>query len=75
MCFGGSGWNPLEDIKKLAADPVGTIASAIVNVSTGGLVGVKDGQLAPGVAVSAAKEGVLVQNLVLVWSVVGVYFL
>ena len=56
MCFGG--WNPIEDVKKLAADPVGTITSAIVNASTGGLVGVKDGQLAPGVAVSAAKEGV-----------------
>ena len=58
MCFGGGGWNPLEDIKKLTEDPVGTITSAIVNASTGGLVGVKDGQLAPGVAVSAAKEGV-----------------
>lgn len=55
---GGGSWDPLEDVKKLATDPVGTITSAIVNLSTGGLVGVEDGQLTQGVAVTAAKEGV-----------------
>ena len=56
MC--GGGWNPAKDVANLVKDPVGTIASAIVNVGTGGLVGVEDGKLTQGVAVTAAKEGV-----------------
>ena len=55
---GGGGFNPLEDVKKLATDPVGTITSAIVNLSTGGLVGVEDGKLTQGAAITAAKEGI-----------------
>ena len=55
MC--GGGWNPAKDVADLVKDPVGTITSAIVNVSTGGLVGYENGQLTPGVAVTAAKEG------------------
>ena len=56
MC--GGGWNPLEDVKKLAQDPVGTIASAIVNVGTAGLMGMENGQLTTGTTVNAIKEGV-----------------
>ena len=55
---GGGGFNPLKDVADMVKDPVGTITSAIVNISTGGLVGVEDGKLTQGVAVTAAKEAV-----------------
>lgn len=53
---GGIEWNPLEDIKKIAEDPVGTIVSAMVNSATLGTVGFENGKLAPGVNTRTVDE-------------------
>lgn len=53
---GGIEWDPVKDLANLANDPVGTIASAIVNIGTGGILGMKDGKLTTGVNLNAANE-------------------
>ena len=53
---GGLEWDPAKDLANLANDPVGTIASAIVNVGTGGILGMEDGRLTTGVNLNAANE-------------------
>lgn len=55
---GGGGWDPGEDLKNLAEDPVGTIASGLVNYGTFGLVGYEDGKLKAGVTTRATDEGI-----------------
>lgn len=57
MSSGGSSNDPIN-LEEIARDPVGTITNAIVNVSTGGLVGTEDGNLTRGVAGRAIDETV-----------------
>lgn len=52
------GWDPAEDLKRLAENPVETIASAAVNMATFGLVGFEDGKLKSGVTTRAVSEGI-----------------
>ena len=56
--MGSSGveWDPGKDLENLASDPVGTIASAIVNFSTAGTFGFEDGKISQGVNTRAAGE-------------------
>ena len=58
--MGSSGieWDPIKDLANMAEDPVGTIASAIVNYGTYGLVGYEDGKLSAGVTTRAIDETV-----------------
>jgi len=53
---GGIEWNPLEDVKKIADDPVGTIVSAMVNSATLGTVGFENGKFTPGVITRTVDE-------------------
>lgn len=53
---GGIEWNPLEDVKKIAEDPVGTIVSAMVNSATLGTVGFENGKFTPGVNTRTVDE-------------------
>lgn len=53
---GGFEWDPLEDVKKMAEDPVGTIVSAMVNFATSGIVGFENGKFTPGVTTRAVDE-------------------
>ena len=57
MSSGGK-WDPVADVKKLAENPVDTIAAAIVNTATLGTVGYEDGRLTSGVQVKALDEAV-----------------
>lgn len=56
--MGSSGieWDPKKDLANLAADPAGTIASAIVNIGTMGIFGLDDGKLTTGVNTRTASE-------------------
>ena len=56
--MGSSGieWDPIGDLRKMAEDPVGTIASAIVNVGTVGTFGFEDGKISQGVNARLAGE-------------------
>lgn len=53
---GGIEWDPLEDVKKMAEDPVGTIVSAMVNSATWGAVGFENGKFTPGVTTRLVDE-------------------
>lgn len=56
--MGSSGveWDPVKDLANMASDPVGTIASAIVNYGTYGLLGYEDGKISQGVSTRAIDE-------------------
>lgn len=56
--MGSSGveWDPVKDLANMASDPVGTIASAIVNVGTVGMFGYEDGKISQGVNTRLAGE-------------------
>lgn len=56
--MGSSGveWDPVKDLANMASDPVGTIASAIVNFGTAGTFGFEDGKISQGVNTRAAGE-------------------
>lgn len=56
--MGSSGieWDPKKDLENLTSDPVGTIASAIVNIGTAGTFGFEDGKISQGVNTRAAGE-------------------
>ena len=49
--MGSSGveWDPVKDLANMTSDPVGTIASAIVNFGTAGIFGFEDGKISSGV--------------------------
>ena len=55
--MGSSGveWDPIGDLRKMAEDPVGTIASAIVNFGTAGTFGFEDGKISSGVNTRAIE--------------------
>lgn len=61
MAGGDGGWNPGQDISNawedFKSDPVGTITNASLNYMSGGLVGYKDGKLAPGITARAGIQG------------------
>ena len=58
--MGSSGieWDPIKDLANMASDPVGTIASAIVNFGTAGIFGFEDGKITSGVNTRAIDETV-----------------
>lgn len=58
MAGGDGGWDPGKDLQKLAENPVDTIASALVNTMTFGLVGYENGKLKAGILPTATSEAV-----------------
>lgn len=57
MAGGDGGWDPGSYFRNMVSNPIDTIASAIINYGTFGLVGYEDGGLKAGVATKAVDEG------------------